>query len=287
MILLTGAAGKTGEHILKSLSKRGAKVRCLVRNEKQASSVMGLGCVETVIGDLKDEVSLEKAVKGVNALYFIAPNMFQDELKTAQTIIRLAEANNVKRFVYHSVLHPQIEAMPHHWQKMRVEESLFASDLNFTILQPCAYMQNILGGWQSILKGIYTVPYRLEARIAIVDLQDVADAVSSVLLDPGHDYAIYELAGPENLTQIEVAQKLAQAIKKPVTAVEESREEWASRMKESGMPVQQIELLLKMFSYYNHYGLVGNSSTLGHLLQRKPATFSDFLQRISASGENI
>jgi len=287
MILLTGAAGKTGEHILKSLSKRGASVRCLVRNKTQAAAVKALGCVETIIGDLKDDHALERAVSGVSHVYFIAPNMFMDELKTAQTTIRLAEANLVKRFVFHSVLHPQIEAMPHHWQKMRVEESLFASDLNFTILQPCAYMQNILGGWQSILKGIYSVPYSLNARIAIVDLQDVADAVTNVLLDPGHDYAIYELAGPENLTQVEVAQKLAQVLKKPVTAVEESRDAWAARMSDGGMPANQIELLLKMFSYYNHYGLVGNSSALGRLLQRKPATFSDFLQRISAPGEKI
>lgn len=285
MILLTGAAGKTGEHILKSLSKRGARVRCLVRNETQAAVVKALGCAETILGDLKDDQALERAVSGVSRVYFIAPNMFLDELKTAQTTIRLAEANQVKRFVYHSVLHPQIEAMPHHWQKMRVEESLFASDLNFSILQPCAYMQNILGGWQSILKGTYSVPYRLNARIAIVDLQDVAEAVTNVLLDAGHDYAIYELAGPENLTQLEVAEKLSKAISKPVTAMEESREAWAARMDKGGMPAYQIELLLKMFSYYNHYGLVGNSSTLGRLLQREPATFSDFLQRISASGE--
>ncbi len=53
----------------------------------------------------------------------------------------------LSHFVYHSVLHPQTEEMPHHWQKLRVEESLFRTHLPFTILQPCAYMQNLDIHW--------------------------------------------------------------------------------------------------------------------------------------------
>ncbi len=60
--------------------------------------------------------------------------------------------SGVTRFVYHSVLHPQIEAMPHHWQKMRTEEMLFAAGFELTVLQPTAYMQNILGAWRGVVR---------------------------------------------------------------------------------------------------------------------------------------
>src|SRR5512133_1908715 len=174
MILLTGAAGKTGTTILQYLSKKGAEVRSLVRTQQQADKMISLGTAETIIGDLTDYATLSKAIIGIDRIYYIAPNVSPHELSIGKDIIRLAQHHKVNHFVYHSVLHPQIEAMPHHWQKMRMEEALFTSGLEFTILQPCAYMQNILGGWQKILNGQFSVPYQLDARISIVDLEDIA-----------------------------------------------------------------------------------------------------------------
>src|SRR6185369_2935048 len=93
----------------------------------------------------------------------------------------------VPRLVYHSVLHPQIEAMPHHWAKLRVEEMLFGSTLDATILQPTAYMQNSLAQWELMTReGVYRVPYPIETRLSLVDLDDVAEAAAQVLLDAGH-----------------------------------------------------------------------------------------------------
>jgi uncharacterized protein YbjT (DUF2867 family) len=95
----------------------------------------------------------------------------------ARTVVAAALAKGVSRFVYHSVLHPQIEAMPHHRAKMRVEEMLFASGLELTILQPAAYMQNILGARRSVIHdGVFRVPYPVETRLSLVDLHDLADA---------------------------------------------------------------------------------------------------------------
>ena len=84
-----------------------------------------------------------------------------DEVAYARAVMAAAQAQGVKRFVYHSVLHPQIEAMPHHWQKMRVEEMLFAAGFEPTILQPTAYMQNILGAWRGVeTEGVFRFPIR-------------------------------------------------------------------------------------------------------------------------------
>ena len=94
--------------------------------------------------------------------------------------------------------------MPHHWQKLRMEEALLESGLEFTILQPCAYMQNILTGWQKITKGEYIIPYQVQTRISMVDLQDVGEVASNVLTEQGHENAIYELSGPEPLSQADV-----------------------------------------------------------------------------------
>ncbi len=145
-------------------------------------------------------------------------------------------------------------------------------------------MQNILSGWKSILEGQYVVPYNLKSRISIVDLEDIAQVAAKVLTEPGHTNTIYELAGPENLTQYEVADQISGIIKRPVEAVEQSRLDWQDNALASGMQKQQIDLLLKMFEYYDKFGLVGNSSVLEYLLGRKPTTFKQFVTRITSSG---
>lgn len=280
MILLTGAAGKTGKAILNTLLPHGVRVRSLVRSNAQAEEIRAIGGKHIAIGDLRDNIALANAMEGVASIYFIAPNMSPDELAIGENLIRIAREHGVIRFVYHSVFHPQIEAMPHHWQKLRMEEHLFTSGMDYTILQPCAYMQNILGNWQSITeKGIYAVPYATTARISIVDLQDVAAAAEIVLTQRGHTSAIYELAGPEPLSQAEVAEILEAQIGSPVKAETLERGKWADNARAGGLNEEAITTLLKMFKYYDQNGLVGNPNILEYLLKRPTVKFVDFIQR--------
>jgi uncharacterized protein YbjT (DUF2867 family) len=186
----------------------------------------------------------------------------------------------VERIVYHSVLHPQTEAMPHHWHKMQVESLLFESGLVYTVLQPASYMQNVLNNWHSIVtEGVYAVPYPPETRLGMVDLDDVASATAIVLADRRHDAATYELAGPEALSQTEVAEILSHRLGRPVRAVELSLDEWAARARASGLGEYQIDVLRQMFVYYGRFGFWGNPQVLTQLLGRAPTTFDAFVAR--------
>jgi NAD(P)H dehydrogenase (quinone) len=280
MILITGAAGKTGKTILAALAKKQVDVRCLVRNAAQAAELSRDFGIEPLIGDLADPPALESAVKGVSSIYYICPNVSPYEVETGATLLRLAKQFGVQHFVYHSVLHPQIEAMPHHWLKLRMEEQIFASNLPFTILQPCAYMQNILANWKSITEsGRYPVPYSTAARISIVDLEDVAAVVARVLTEDQHAGSVYELAGPQALNQVEVATILSEKLGRAVQAVEIDRREWERNARKSGLGDQSINILLKMFEYYDQFGLIGNSNVLEYLLKKPATTFAQFLDR--------
>jgi NAD(P)H dehydrogenase (quinone) len=280
MILLTGAAGKTGQAIIHALKKHDEKVRAFVRTPEQATLVSGLGVADLAIGDLHDQTAISEAVKGCDSIYYICPNMSQDEVQIGKNLLDISRKNNLQRFVYHSVIHPQIESMPHHWQKMRFEELLFESGINFTILQPCAYMQNILTSWNEIIeKGIYSIPYSTSSRLSIVDLFDVAEAASNVLRSNHHANTIYELAGPQPLSQDEVAAILSEVLEIKVTAKSFDRADWAENVRKSKLSDIQIKTLIMMFEYYEKYGLVGNSNILEHLLGRPATTFHDFVKR--------
>ncbi|HID34669.1 MAG TPA: NAD-dependent epimerase/dehydratase family protein [Anaerolineae bacterium] len=270
-VLVTGAGGKTGKHVIDALLARGAQVRAWVRTPRHATGLPS--GVETYSGDLLEAARWPEALAGVDAVYHIAPNMFPREFELGKLAIDGASRAGVERFIFHSVLHPQTEAMPHHWWKLRVEEDLFTSGLTFTILQPTAYMQNLLAQWPAIRdEGVLRQPYAPEARISLVDLRDVAEVAAIALLEPGHESATYELAGTPPLSQHETAAILARALDRPVQAEAISRETWAQRA--TGLSDYARTTLLKMFEYYEHHGLAGNPNVLRWLLGREPRSLA-------------
>ena len=160
MILITGAAGKTGRAVIRALAVKEQIVRGLVYRKEQVTPLKQLGVQNIVVGDMRVQAVADKAFKRVRAVYHIAPNMHPEEVSIGQVAIMAGRSASVEHFVYHSVLHPQTEVMPHHLQKLRVEEDLFESGLSYTILQPAAYMQNVQAYWDHILeRGFYPVPF--------------------------------------------------------------------------------------------------------------------------------
>jgi uncharacterized protein YbjT (DUF2867 family) len=279
MILVTGAAGKTGQAVIKALAARNARVRGLVRRVEQAAALQALGAAEVGIGRFDDGAALKAATAGVQAIYHICPNVSRDELAYARAVADAAAASGVRRVVYHSVLHPQIEAMPHHWRKMRAEEMLFTRGFDLTILQPTAYMQNILGVWRGIAEdGVLRIPYPAETRLCLVDLNDVAEAAALVLTGEGHGGATYEIVGTPALSQREVAATIGAALQKHIRIEVETIEAWEARARAGGIGDYERATLTAMFRYYAAHGLVGNPNTLRWLLGRLPNDLGHFIQ---------
>lgn len=286
MILVTGAGGKTGKAVIKVLVARGAAVRAFVRGAAHEAVLRTIGVREVAAGAMDDAAALSRAVQGTEAIYHICPNVSPHEIAFATVLVAAATAtaSGRPRLVYHSVLHPQIEAMPHHWNKLRVEEMLLASALDFTILQPTAYMQNSLAEWDRMARdGIYRVPYPVATRLSLVDLEDVAEAAALVLTSAGHSGATYELVGTPPLSQVEIAENFGRVLKKEVRAVAESVEAWDDRARATGLDDFARETLTKMFLSYARDGLKGNANVLTWLLGRAPTSLAAFAARHAAA----
>ncbi len=71
-VLVTGAAGFLGGHLVDMLVERGDEVRTMVRPVEDVSRLRKLGGVEVVNGDLTDRESLKRAVQGVQRVYNVA-----------------------------------------------------------------------------------------------------------------------------------------------------------------------------------------------------------------------
>lgn len=257
-------------------------MRAFIRRPEQAAALRDCGVSEVLSGDLLNRLDVERALREAGTVYLIAPNMHRQEVQIAATVLGAARQAAVERVVYHSVLHPQTRAMSHHWQKLRVEEALFECGLDFTILQPSAYMQNLLPYWNEIVEAqIYRVPYGEGAKLSLVDLEDVAEAAATILTQGAHLGATYELAGPQALSPVDIASALSTRLGSRIEPAEIPLANWEAAARAEGLDDYRRDTLLAMFGYYDRYGLVGNCTVLESLLGRPATRLEEFLERIA------
>lgn len=222
-VAVLGGNGKTGRAVVDELSSRGVGTLPLGR---------------------ADGSDLAAAVRGYDAAYVIAPNLHPDEPAYVATALAALTDAGVGRVVYHSVASPYVPAMPHHLGKAVSEDLVRRSGLDWTILQPGAYLQNL-----DLTAPVY-VPYSLSARFGFLDLADLGRAAAVVLAEPGHVGATYELA-----TRSASVQELAD---------------------EAGVPARRVDdphvhpWLSAMFAYYDDHGLPVGTKVLEALLARNP-----------------
>jgi hypothetical protein len=146
-----------------------------------------------------------------------------------------------------------------------------------------------LSGWKSILEdGVLHVPYSVNSKFSFVDLEDIAEVAKIVLTEPNHFNATYELAGTLPMSHVEVAEIFGRVLKRDVQAEKEEIRDWRLRAERSlGMSEYAIENLVKMFEYYNQWGLVGNPNALRWLLKHEPNSLESFIEKTVKEHDNI
>lgn len=270
-VAVAGAAGKTGRAVCAALLARGVPVRALVRPGSGSAVVAG---VEPVGVDLLTGVGLREALTGTRALYHLAPNVHPGEVAMARQVGAAARAVGLRRLVFHSVLRPDDERMPHHLRKAQAEALLRQVALpELVVLRPGAYHQNLLG---AALAGELAVPYRLDVPFTTVDLADVAEVAASALLGRLPAGSVVDLAGPESLTVAQLAAQAEQVLGRSVTARRLTLAEWSAGPG-SGLAASARADLLAMFAAYDEDGLAGDGAALAALLGRTPRSWARML----------
>jgi uncharacterized protein YbjT (DUF2867 family) len=278
LILVTGASGRTGRAVIASLNGREVKVRAFVRREEVGKELKEIGADEIIVGDLFDDQALETAIINCDQVIHICPPMNPNEATLAIKITDLCLKHNIHRLVLYSVLHPLLSEVRHHSLKLQAEEYLVNSGQNYTILQPGRYMQHHQLIWKEIIKtGKHCMPFNVNSKFNIVDLADLAEAAANVLVSEDHEFATYQLAGPEALSQVDMARIISEVLGRPVFAEAKPADEYISIAKKNGMPSERIEQLCAMNEHYDKHGLRGNSNILEWLIKRPATNFQTYI----------
>lgn len=244
MILVVGATGLVGSDICRRLAARGDIVRALVRPSSDPAKVQALdqAGVETVVGDLRDRVSLDAACRDVSAVIETAaamPFSFEpgvNDIRTTdiagvESLLSAAEIAGVTHMVYLS-FSGQIDLdFPLRNAKRRIEERLRQGGLTHTILRPSYFMEV----WLSPAVGFdaangTAVVYGDGTRpVSWVSSGDVAELAVRCLRNPAARDATIEMGGPEALAPLDVVRAFEEVAGRPFAVTHVPVEELAAR----------------------------------------------------------
>jgi uncharacterized protein YbjT (DUF2867 family) len=224
MILVAGGTGTLGAQVVRLLIDRGQSVRVLTRDPARARQLPDT--VQTLAGDLRDPTALAAAVRGcatvISAVHgFVGPGKPSPESIDRdgnRALIQAAAAAGVEHMVLVSVLGAaQDHPMSLHRAKYAAEQALQASDLQWTIIRPAAYLET----WIAIIGA--KLPATAQALvfgpgrnpINLVSAGDVAATIDLAVHDQSLRGQLLEVAGPEQLTFTQIAERLITASGKP------------------------------------------------------------------------
>jgi uncharacterized protein YbjT (DUF2867 family) len=278
-VLMIGATGKYASLVLPKLKQRGVKVRALVRQSK-SDAARQQGADEIAIGDLKDSDSLRAATTGVDGVFHINPAFAPNEAELGMAMVEAAKVSGVRKFVFSSVIHPSISKLINHSAKRPVEEALYESGMEFTVLQPTMFMQNFDSGWSAVLEqGRFSLPYSKHAKASYVDYRDVAEVAALALTEDKLGYGTFELCAPGMVNRIELAAMMSEAIGHPIEAGESPFDEWAEV---SHIPNELRKNLQVMYEDYDRYGFPGgNAIVLQAILGREPRSLRQYIDELA------
>lgn len=281
-VLVTGSHGRTGKPVVKALAERGANVKAFVRDPAQDSEMKALGASAIAVGDMDEPDTIRPALEGCDAIVHIGPPMHPDEKTMTSHFVDAAKDAGVSRFIYYSVMHPLRREVRHHRLKLDTEEMLIESGLPYSIIQPMRYMQHLEPIWSKVVAGgVHAMPFNTQVKFNVVDLLDLAEATARITLEDGWLYGTYELAGPDALSQSDMAEIISKVTGKTVKAAQVSIEALQEKARASGASEDRVEQMVIMNQHYDAYGFLGNSRILKWVLQRDPNTFEDYVRRLS------
>ena len=282
MILVTGATGLNGSELVRRLSARGIPSRALTRNVTKAQSLATLPHVEVVEGDMARPDSLAAALRGVDRAMLISssdPNM----LDVQSSFIEAALKAGVRHVVKLSGIIPELDS-PFRFARMHAEaeKRLEASGMAYTHLRAGEFMPSYFRQVPSIVaRGILALPMA-GARIASIDIGDIAEVAVAVLTTEGHEGKTYPLTGPEALSMAEVAEKLSAVTGKPIRYVDVPPEDARQARLAAGVPPFLADGLDELFAERRKGKESAVWPTIEEVFGWRPASFDEFARRNAA-----
>lgn len=270
-VLVTGATGNTGRHIVSRLVELGFAVRTAARGDRPADSA-----AEHVRFDWTDPSSHEEALSGVDRMYLIAPGMVEEPSGLMVPFIERAVERGVRRVVLLSS-----SAVPEGAPGLgTVHRALLERVPEWTVLQPSWFMQNFVDERHhhgaSLKHDGLLVTATGEGRVGFVDARDIAEVAVRALADERPHDTAHVITGPQALSYGDLVAVLSQVTGRPMRHVPVEGETVRRHMMAAGIPEPYARLLAGLEESIRQGTEARVTETVSRVTGRPPRFFEDF-----------
>ena len=238
MYAVIGATGNTGRAVVRELEVLGERPLCIVRNADKAKDVLGAGA-NIAVAELDERAALQRALAGSKRVFIVTghnPKSAEQQINVIDAAKAAGAQYIVKVSGGREVVGPAVESLngrAHH----EIEQYLAACGLQWCVLSPGLFMQNMLGQAANIKNdGKIIQPWSKSIPVALIDVRDTAALGARVLRDPAkHTGKTYWFTGAAT-TYGEFAAVIAEVLGKPIDYVEITLAQAEAGMKQRGLP---------------------------------------------------
>jgi NADH dehydrogenase len=224
LVVLIGGGGFVGTHLAEELLKRGARLRVADRHPEKAwhlRPLAQLGQLQFARCNVADRRSVEATMQGADAAVYLVGS-FRGDLRElhaqgAGWAAQAAAANGAGAFVYVSALGADRESdSVYAATKGEGERRVREHFPQATVVRPAVLFGEddaFLNLFARHIRNLPFVPvFGADAQLQPLWADDAAVAIANALADPArHGGQIYELAGPEAMTVLDLNQRIAAA----------------------------------------------------------------------------
>jgi uncharacterized protein YbjT (DUF2867 family) len=225
MILVTGATGFVGSHLVRRLRKENIPVRAIVRTPAKAQALRDLGA-EVVAGDIADPWSLIAAAEGAERVVHLV-GIIQEErgatfrsvhVDGTRNVLEAAAKVGVKHFFHQSALGTREGAKSeYHRTKWEAEALVRESGIPYTILRPSLIygpgdLFTVRLAEMIRLSPVLPVIGSGRSRVQPVFIDDVVSCIVKAIMSDAFRGRVLEIGGPDQLTYTEVTKTIADAL---------------------------------------------------------------------------
>jgi uncharacterized protein YbjT (DUF2867 family) len=274
-ILIVGATGNIGSGVLATLAAQGADVRGLAHSEEGASAIRNTGA-QAVVGELTDPGSLDAAFEGIDVAFLLTRGE-EDQVEMARNAIEAAQRAGVRRIVRLSafVPEPALETILGR-QHYEIEELLKASGIAYTILRPTFFMQNLMGGAQTVASdGVLYLPFG-DGAAGMIDVRDIVDSAVAALTSEGHEGQTYTLTGPASISVHDVAAALTRALGREISYIAVPVDAGVASLVEMGLSPFMADTFGELFVNFANNGANRATGDVQRLTGREARSIDDF-----------
>lgn len=221
-VLITGGTGKIGQQLINRLVKDNLDIKVLVRKEAIFSKD-----IELIYGDLFDQSSLLKAVKGVKIIVHLAAITHSNQknlywrvnVRGTENLVKAAKKAGVNKFIFMSTRAINPKGGAYSQSKLAAEEVIKKSGIKWIILRPAeVYGITQRGMIDQLIKYVrnnYFVPLvnSNQFLLAPIYIDDLIDALEKTIKQEALINKTYILAGPENFSFKEIVDQICDFFK--------------------------------------------------------------------------